>query len=184
MSYINTCTNQIIKTNTIVNVIKLTEKLLELDYNVIMILDIDDTVLSSKIGKKFVEKDICILSDLIYTSNPLNLIFLTARDSNMAMYTRKKLNSAGLLHKGKFINYNVICSPYDEQGNPTKGQTIFNYFDKGFGKNLLVKEKQNWIIFVDDLQEQIESVNQYINKICPNHTLFYYKYNYFNFGFF
>ena len=42
--------NQVVKTNTITNVIKLTEKLLQLDYNVIMILDIDDTVLSSKIS--------------------------------------------------------------------------------------------------------------------------------------
>ena len=189
---INTYTNQIIKTNTISNVLKLTEQLISLDYNVIMILDIDDTVLSSKIGQKFVEKDICKLVDIIYTQNPSNLIFLTARDYNMIMYTRKQLNSAGLLHKGKFINYNIICSPYDEEGNPTKGKTIFNYFDKGFGKNLLVEEleleleldKKNWIIFVDDLQEQIESVNQFINKNCCNYTLFHYKYNYFNLGFF
>lgn len=182
-SYVQTHTNQIIKTNTVSNIIKLTEQLIGLDYNVIMVLDIDDTVLSSNIGRKLVEKDICKLADIIYTSNPSNLIFLTARDYELAMYSRKKLNSVGLLHKGKFINYNVICSPYDEQGNPTKGQTMFNYFDKGFGKTLLVKEKQNWIIFVDDLQEQIDSVNQFIDKICPNYTLFYYKYNYFNLGF-
>ena len=61
---INTCTNQIIKTNTIVNVIKLTEKLIELNYNVKMILDIDETVLSSKIRRKFVEKDIYTLDSL------------------------------------------------------------------------------------------------------------------------
>lgn len=184
MDLINSYTNQIIKTNTILNVIKLTEQLIGMNYNVIMVLDIDDTVLSSQIGKKFVEKDICTLSNLIYTSNPSNLIFLTARDSNLVIYSRKKLNSVGLLHQGKFINYNIICSPYDNNGNPTKGQTLFNYFDKGFGKTLLVKEKKNWIIFVDDLQEQIESVNQYINNICCNYTLFHYKYNYFNLGFF
>lgn len=181
---LETHSNQIIKTNTISNIIKLTEQLIELDYNVIMILDIDDTILSSKIGQKFVEKDICKLVDIIYTINPLNLIFLTARDSQMALYTRKKLNSVGLLHKGDFINYNVICSPYDNQGNPTKGQTLFNYFDKGFGKIIFAKEKENWIIFVDDLEEQIDSVNTYIEQICSNFTLFHYKYNYFNLGFF
>lgn len=180
---IQTCTNQIIKSNTILDVIKLTKQLIELNYNVIMVLDIDDTVLSSQIGRKFVEKDICVLADIIYTSNPSNLIFLTARNSDLALYTRKKLNSVGLLHKGKFINYNVICSPYDENGNPTKGQTIFNFFHKGLGKTLMIKEKLNWIIFVDDLQEQIESVNYFIDKIGCNYTLFHYKYNYFNFGF-
>lgn len=181
---LNKYTNQIIKTNTISNVIELTEYLITMNYNVIIILDIDDTVLSSELGKKFVEKDICKLADIIYSFNPLHLIFLTARDTNLASYTIKKLNSSKLLHKGKFINYNVICSPYDNQGNPTKGKTLFNYFDKGFGKTLLLEEKPNWIIFVDDLQEQIDSVNKYINQICPNYTLFYYKYNYFNLGFF
>lgn len=175
--------NKVVKTNTITNVIKLTEKLLQLDYNVIMVLDIDDTVLSSKIGQKFVEKDITKLADIIYTQNPLNLLFLTAREHILKFPSVKKLNSSELLHKGKFINYNVICSPYDEQGNPTKGQTLFNYFDTGFGKNILDKNKKNWIIFVDDLDEQIESVNTHINKICPEYTLFYYKYNYFNFNF-
>jgi hypothetical protein len=179
---INQYSNQIIKTNTISNIIKLTEQLIELDYNVIMILDIDDTVLSSKIGQKFVEKDISKLVDMVYTINPLNLIFLTARDSQMALYTRKKLNSVGLLHKGKFIDYNIICSPYDNEGNPTKGQTLFNYFDKGFGKTIFDKEKNNWIIFIDDLEEQIDSVNKHINQICPNYTLFHYKYSLFNFN--
>lgn len=181
---LDTHTNQIIKTNTISNVIKLTEQLIGLDYNVIMILDIDDTVLSSKIGQKFVEKDICKLADIIYTSNPSNLIFLTARAYNLEKYTSNKLNSAGLLHKGKFIYYNVICSPCDDDGNSTKGQTMFNYFSKGYGFSLLTKEKLNWIIFVDDLQEQIESVSKYVNKVCHNYTLFHYKYNYFNLGFF
>jgi hypothetical protein len=180
---IDTYSNKIIKTNTISNVIILTNFLIEMNYNVIMILDIDDTVLSSKQGQKFVEKDICKLADIIYTTNSSNLIFLTARDPSLALYTRKKLNSSGLLHKGKFIDYNVICSPYDDTGNPTKGLTIFNYFDKGFGKLILSSTKPNWIIFVDDLQEQIESVNQYINKISSNYTLFHYKYNYFSFGF-
>ncbi len=180
---IETHSNKIIKTNTISNIIKLTEQLIELDYNVIMILDIDDTVLSSKNGQKFVEKDICKLVDIIYTLNPLNLIFLTARNSEITSKTIKKLNSVGLLHKGQFINYNVICSPYDNQGNPTKGHTLFNFFDKDHGKTLFVKEKKNWIIFVDDLEEQIESVNTYINQICPNYTLFHYKYNFFNFSF-
>ena len=33
---------------------------------------------------------------------------------------------SGLLHKGKYINYNVLCSPYDfTNGESTKGQKLF-----------------------------------------------------------
>ena len=147
---LDTYINKIIKIKFISDVIKFTEYLIELNYDVIMILDIDDTVLSSKIGQKFVEKDICKLVDVIYTQNHENLIFLTARDVNLIFYTVKKLNSVGLLHKGKFINYNVICSPFDNNGLPTKGKTFFDYFSKGYGKNLINanNEKIKWIILV------------------------------------
>lgn len=178
---LDTCTNQVIKINTISHVINLASYLINQDYNVILVLDIDDTVLSTQIGKKFVEKDICKLCDLVYTLNPSNLIFLTARDTSLLGFTRNKLNSSKLLHKNKYINYNVICSPYDIQGNPTKGQTLLKYFDKGLGANTLAKEKNNWIIFVDDLVEQIDSVNTHINKLCCQYTLFHYKYSFFNF---
>jgi hypothetical protein len=174
-------TNKSIKINSIKDVIKLCENLIETGHNPIIVLDIDDTVLSSKIGQKFVESNIKILVDMIYTFNPNNLIFLTARDKNIIRHTINKLNSSGLLHKGTYINYNIISSPYDKYGNPTKGETLFDYFDKKTGKNILLNDKPNWIIFVDDLLEQIESVNLHINKLNVNYTLFHYKHIFFYF---
>jgi hypothetical protein len=168
--------NQIKKTNLISDVTKLYENLLELNYNPILVLDIDGVVLSEKYGKILVEQDITKLIDITYSYNPNNLIFLTAREVRLADYTRKKLNKAKLLHKGKFINYNIICSPCNNDGNPTKGLTLYNYMKKGIGQTFLSNNKENWIIFVDDLQEQINSVNSYINKFDCNYTLFHYEY--------
>lgn len=167
--------NKIIKINTIKNVIGLCESIIDFGFNLILVLDIDDTVLSSKIGKKFVEPEITNLVDLVYTFNPANLLFLTARDKSLQRYTSNKLNSSGLLHKEKYINYNIICSPYDDEGNPTKGLALIDYFENEKNKNILSNEKENWIIFVDDLMEQIESVSNHIDKINANYTLFHYK---------
>lgn len=167
----------IIKTNTVNNIVFLTEKLIKLNYNVILVLDIDDTVLSSKIGKKFVEKDICNLINIVYTINPANLIFLTARHPKLKSYTKNKLNSAKILHEGNYIDFNILCSPDDDNGIPTKGQTFFNYFNNGFGNLLLQNNnKENWLTFVDDLFEQIDSVNQFVGLIFKNYTLFHYVY--------
>lgn len=168
--------NNVIKINQIKDLIELYKNLIGYNYNVIMILDIDDTVLSSKFGKKFVEKDICTLVDMVYSSNPSNLIFLTARDKTLTRYTKNQLNKSGLLHKGKYIEYNVICSPCDDEGESTKGIKITKYFLNGLGKNILNINKKNWIIFVDDLILNIDSVYKQIDKLNLNYTLVHYKY--------
>jgi hypothetical protein len=170
--------NNIIKSNTINQVIKLYEDLINQDYNVIVVLDIDDTVLSSIYGRNFVEKEICLLVDLVYSSNPSNLLFLTARDINLRQYTINKLNHSGLLHKDKYINYNVICSPCDDEGNSTKGVRLKKYIVSELDKNILTNNKKNWIIFVDDLMEHIESVFKYFEDglLDINYTLVHYRY--------
>jgi len=145
------------------------KKLLDLDYNVIFISDIDDTILSTKIGKKFVEKEITYLIDLIYSLSPSNLIFLTAREPTLYKYTLNKLNSSGLLHKGKYIYYNLICSPCDLEGNVTKGETIFHYINNK--KDILISLiKKNYIIFIDDLIENIVSVKKYLELLGYDYT--------------
>jgi len=166
--------NKIIKIHKINKVIELVKELVGKNYNPILILDVDDTVISSKIGKKFVEKDICELVELVYTINPNNLIFLTARCSNLVSYTRNQLNKSGLLHKEKYIPYNVICSPYNDEGESTKGIIIYDYFTKEQGKTILSSNKQNYIIFVDDLMEHIKTVETNLEKLCFTHTCFHY----------
>ena len=169
--------NNIVKSITIRDVIKLYNDLIGQNYNVILVLDIDDTILSSTYGRKFVEKDICLLVDLVYSLNSSNLLFLTARDKCLTRYTSNQLNKSGLLHKGKYIKYNVLCSPYDVDGESTKGARLFDYFVNGIGKNILCvdKDKKNWIIFVDDLIEHINSVQKHIQNINGvNYTLVHY----------
>lgn len=175
MEYID----NIVKSNTIRDVIELYNNLIEQNYNVILVLDVDDTVLSSTYGRNFVEKDICLLTDLVYSSNPVNLLFLTARDKCLARYTSNQLNKSGLLHKGKYIEYNVLCSPYNDDGESTKGIKLVDYFTNGSGKNILCVNKKNWIIFVDDLMEHINSVQKHIQNINnTNYTLIHYRYKY------
>ena len=172
-------TNSIIKTNTIQDVIELYNNLVNQDYNVLLVLDVDDTVLSSTYGRNFVEKDICLLVDLVYSSNPSNLLFLTARDKCLTRYTSNQLNKSGLLHKGKYIDYNVLCSPCDSDGNSTKGARLTDYFTNSLGKNIMSVKKKNWIIFVDDLMEHINSVQKHIQNINElDYTLIHYMYKY------
>jgi hypothetical protein len=132
--------------------------------HVILFLDIDGTIFSPHIGKKFVENEICILADLVYSYNSNNLIFLTARDQTLKSYTKNQLNKSGLLHKGSYIDYNIICSPYDDEGNSTKGEYLVNYIKS----NELDKINNLHIIFIDDQYEHIESVSFNINKYLPN----------------
>lgn len=170
--------NNIVRINSINNVIDIYFELVRNDYNVILVSDIDDTILSSKIGQKFVENNIKILIENVYNYNPDNLIFLTARDHNYKRKTNHHLNSAGMHKKDKYINYNIICSPDDYKGEPTKGDAFINYFEKGKGKELLKSDKKIWILFIDDLIEQILSVHNCIDKLKNiNYTIFHYKYS-------
>ena len=162
--------NNITKITSINQAIELSNTLIEQNYNIILFLDIDDTVLSPYIGKKFVEDEICQLVDLIYSIEPNNLIFLTARDHDLKSYTKNQLNKSGLLHKGKYIDYNIICSPYDDNGNSTKGQSLTTCIESkylfGVEKNENNQQsKKNWIMFIDDQYEHIESANKELEKL-------------------
>jgi len=119
------------------------------------------------------------LADLVYSSNPNNLLFLTAREKCLARYTSNQLNKSGLLHKGKYIEYNVLCSPYNNNNivsSSTKGERLFDYFVNSISKNILCVDIKNWIIFVDDLLEHIISVQKHIQNINGvNYTIIHYR---------
>jgi len=160
------------KTIKIAAISKVTEhiqELTQLGYNVILFTDIDDTILSTKIGQTLVEKDVKTLIGNVYYNNPSNLVFLTARDPDYKRNTNHHLNRAKLHSKGKYITYNIICSPYDN-GNPTKGESLVSYCKKWISNS----NSNNWIIFVDDAPEQISDVEQHINSLDMNYTLFHY----------
>ena len=169
--------NNEICVNSIRNVIDFYFHLKTLGYNIIVVSDIDDTILSTKIGQKLVEQDIKILIEDVYNFNPNNLVFLTARDHSLKKYTNNKLNSAKLHTKSNYILYNLLMSPYTNDGKPTKGDTFVNYFENGKGKSLLCETKKNYILFIDDSKEQIDSVKNVINNLSNiNYTLFDYKF--------
>jgi hypothetical protein len=194
-----------LKIDSIDRAIELVDLLLCDNYKVILFLDIDETILSSKIGKKFVEKNICKLVDTIYTVDPNNLIFLTARDFSLKSYTKNQLNRCKLLKKGHYIDYNIVCAPYNEKEESTKGNYLVNYINIHMNKigKLDESNKTNeldssnetneldssnetnesnetnnklWIIFIDDLEEHIESVELSIKNNLPNinYTLMHY----------
>jgi hypothetical protein len=165
--------SSIINSNNILEIYELCKNLIDRNENILLFLDIDDTVLSSKNGVKFVDKNVTLLINLIYSYDPRKLFFLTSRDYDLKGKTLKHLNRAKIIHDGKFIYYNVMHSPYKiENGNfvPTKGETLINFLDK---TTLLSNECPNWIIFVDDDIKQINCVNDSLIKYQP--TIFNYK---------
>jgi hypothetical protein len=171
--------NSIIKTNNILDIHEQCKTLLEENNNVLLFLDIDDTVLSSQIGVKFVDKNVTTLIELMYRQNPNKLFFLTARDPDFKRKTLNQLNSAKLVHDGKFIHYNIIHSVYVmKNGSPiaTKGETLVNLLSST--NVLLLSEQPTWIIFVDDAKEQIESVYNSLNNakgLNINYILYHYN---------
>ncbi len=167
--------NKISKVHSIDTIIDYYVYLKQMDYNIIVVCDIDDTILSSKIGQKFVEKNIKILIEDVYKCNPDNLIFLTAREFEYKRATNNQLNSAKMHHKTCYILYNLLMSPDDINGCPTKGETFLNYFVKGKGQSLLCETKKNYILFIDDLKEQIKSVENCITRLNNiDYILFHY----------
>jgi hypothetical protein len=145
------------------------QKLVEDGYNPILILDIDDTCLSSRNGKRFVDKNVPILVNYVYDISPNNLWFLTARDYDYKNKTLHKLNKVGLLHKGKYINYNIIHSPYNELNNATKGISLLNNIVKNITHN-----DKNWYIIVDDDLEQINDIYDKISITEYNYSLYHF----------
>ncbi len=164
--------NEIINTSNIMDVYEHCKCLLDNNINVLLFLDIDDTVLSSKHGEKFLDKNITKLVNIVYQYNPNNLFFLTARDYEYKKKTINQLNGAKLVHDNKYIHYNVIHSPYNyENAMPiaTKGNTLTKF--------IIRFQQPSWIIFVDDAVEQIESVYNSLNNEPMSHfnyTLYHY----------
>ena len=169
--------SSIIKSNNILEIYELCKNLIDNNNNVLIFLDIDDTVLSSKIGVKFVDKNITQLINLIYSHDSRKLFFLTARDYDLKRKTLNHLNRAKMVHDGKFIYYNIIHSPYKIENAkfvPTKGETLIKFLDN---TTLLSNDKPNYIIFVDDDIEQINCVNDSLTKYQStnfNYQLYHY----------
>lgn len=160
--------NEITKIRRIADVIDKYNEIRSLGKNVYLILDVDDVVLSSRFGRVFPDSDICILVDLAYENNKSNLLFLTSRDKSLVAYTRNKLNKSGLLHKGCYINYNVLTSPLDENdGSSLKGPTFLNYIGC---ENL----DDTHVIFVDDLYDNIQSMETSLSKTNATYSLFHF----------
>lgn len=167
--------SSIIESNNILEIYKYCKNLIDGNNNVVLFLDIDDTILSSQIDIKLIDPNSKHLIELIYRTMPNNLFFLTARDSECKDSTIKELNYVRLLNSEMFICYNVIHSPYKfENGNfiPTKGETLLNFLNK---TTSLSNENPNWIIFVDDDIEQINNVSKHLTLTSFSHVLFHYQ---------
>jgi hydroxymethylpyrimidine pyrophosphatase-like HAD family hydrolase len=159
-----------INTNNILDVYKLCKQLIHNNEYILLYIDIDDTILSSEIGIRIIDPNIKLLIELIYDYKHDNLLFLTAREHEYKDKTIQELNRANLLPKEKYINYNVICSPYDKDFNPTKGNTMQQHINK-----FHTKTPPKWIIFVDDDIDQINDVSNYLKYTSFNYTLFHYQ---------
>lgn len=121
--------------------------------NILLVTDIDDTILSSYIGQKLTHPSVIDMINVAFNVN--RLIFLTARDPSLFKTTQNHLNKAKLCKKGRFIYYNILMSPYDEQGS-TKGPSLAKYLNKY--NNWIHPHKENIVIFIDNEFEHITSV--------------------------
>jgi hypothetical protein len=132
----------------------------EKGYDPILILDIDDTVLSTTNPRqKYVDKNVLLLVDYIYNLSPLHLWFLTARSDQYHKLTLNQFNRpTKLLHRGKYIHYNIVHSPYDEQNRPTKGKSLVSLIEKI--EHICVSSRPKFYIFVDDDEEQLQNVKE------------------------
>lgn len=85
--------------------------------------------------------------------------------------TQNSLNSAKLLHKGGYINYHIIHSPYYYH-QPTKGTTLTQELIPRVEK--LTLNENNWYIIIDDDLSQIKDMQEQLSFHKYNHTLFHY----------
>ena len=160
------------KTTSMLSILEHIIKLYEEGYNPILILDIDDTVLSSKHGKKFTDKNIVKIVEYVDNISFDNLWFLTARNTELKRKTQNHLNHAKLLHKGKFIMYNVIHSPY-YYGEPTKGTTLIDLIPRiEMRTNINKITDKNWYIIVDDDLEQVNNMLEHLDFKIYNYSMF------------
>ncbi len=166
----NTVNKQTIRTNRIKQVINVYNELIKTS-KVILVLDIDDVVLSSSCYRLYTEPDVCKLVSSAYFLNKNNLIFLTSRLKEMRKYTLDQFNEGKLIDSDEYIYYNIIFAELDQQGNSTKGPSLLRYLRQ----NSLI-DSNTWIIFVDDILENINSVKNSLDEIDVKYTLFHYKF--------
>ncbi len=165
----NTVKKKIIRTNKINTIQNIYDELIKTQ-EVILVLDIDDVVLSSSCYKIFNDIDICQLVSRAHTIDSNRLIFLTSRFKSLRKYTLDQFNQVKLINSNKYINYNIIFAELDSDGNSTKGPTFAKYLKDKF--NI---KSNTWIIFADDLIENIHSVQQSLENLKLNYTLFHFK---------
>ena len=145
--------------------------------NPILILDIDDTVLSSTFAKELVDKNVLPLIRFIDNISFDNLWFLTARDGDHAtkQITQHHLNHAKLLHKGQYIRYNVMHSPHDSDDNPTKGDTLVNSLIPRIEiDHSADKVRNNYFVIVDDDYGQVCNMLDHLNLGIWPYTMFHF----------
>jgi hypothetical protein len=150
------------------------ENIYQLGYNPILILDIDDTVLSSQYGKKLVDKDVVHLIRFIDNISSNNLWFLTARDYEYHRKTLHHLNHAKLLHKQEYILYNIMHSPHDCDDDPTKGETLINRLIPRIEISSPNQGEKNYYIIVDDDIEQVNNMLQQLVLQDYSYSLFHF----------
>lgn len=171
--------NSVIETTSMANIIEFYNNLKkeQENINIILFIDIDGTVLSEIIGKKFVENNVKHLIESVYDSNPDNLIFITTRPRDIRKKTINKLNSVKMHPKREYIFYNLIMSEFDNIGNSTKGPDLVKYIQQGKGRCLLDKSQNNYIIFIDNEFYNIESVQNSIGDLNIPYKLFHYTHD-------
>ncbi len=165
-----TVNKQVIRTNRIKQVSNVYNELIKTK-KVVLVLDIDDVVISSSCYRLFTEHDIKQLVNYAYNLNKSNLIFLTSRLKEMRKYTLDQFNEGKLIDSDEYIYYNIIFAELDQQGNSTKGPSLLRYLRQ----NRLL-DSNTWVIFVDDLIENINSVKNSLQEIDTNYTLFHYRF--------
>lgn len=143
---------------------------------ILLILDIDDTVLSSCPGQRLVEPHIRYLLELAHTNPHLcKYLFCTARDATHRKLTLDQLNHAKLIHVGDFIPYKVLHSPYvtvsGPTPRPTKGNALLSYL-----RGAEIDPEAIHIVVVDDDNEQIAHIHEYLrqSEYAGKYTLWYY----------
>ena len=165
---INLFDKKIIRTNKIKQIHNVYNELIRLK-KVILVLDIDDVVLSTNPFQLWTEQNICDLVTQAFYINKNNLVFLTSRLKQFRKYTLNQFNTNKLVDSDEYINYNIICAELDHLGEPTKGPRLKNYLIENYDL-----DQDTWVIFVDDLTENIISVKKSLEQININYTLFHY----------
>lgn len=165
-----------IKTMYINNVIKQCRYFIETGRKFLLILDIDDTVLSAlptmpglpEIPPPLVDPKVRDLISLVYTHRtPADIIFCTARACTHRVLTLNQLNNAKLVTCSGMPPYKVLHAP-NVDDRPTKCNTIYNYL---VGNEIAL---DTHIIVVDDDYGQTTSIYNQLNSMQYRFTIWHY----------